>query len=89
MRNEDLFDQPLFVHFTDCKNCPPEKVEELVIMPSGKRVVMTEGGESFWFDKNGKHPKSELRVGYPIDWDLREELKRHEMNHLPELDSER
>lgn len=42
---------------TDCK---PEAVIEYVRMPSGCIVVRTRGGESYWFDADGRHPKSHL-----------------------------
>lgn len=86
---DEAFDKPLYVHFFDNPNSP-EIVDEIVIMPSGTRVVMTKSGESLWFDRKGKHPKSELRLGTPNQVDeLREFEKAHEMNHLPEQDTER
>jgi len=37
---------------------PPEKVKEFVVMPSGDIVVRVDGGESYWFNAEGRHPKS-------------------------------
>ena len=49
----------MLVYFTTT-NSSPERVKEGVIMPSGDIVVRLADGESLWFDKNGKHPKSYL-----------------------------
>lgn len=51
---------PYLVVFTECKDCPPELVAEFAIMPSGDIVVRVNGNESYWFNKEGKHPKSFL-----------------------------
>lgn len=52
----------LFVIFDG--NWGPDRVVDYAIMPSGDIVVLAvsdnEGIESFWFDKDGKHPKSHL-----------------------------
>lgn len=48
------------VSYTGYSGIPDEPVKEFVIMPSGDIVVRLFGGESLWFDKNGKHPKSDL-----------------------------
>ena len=45
---------------TVAKEFAPERVEEFVAMPSGSIVVRVVGGESFWFNSEGKHPKSFL-----------------------------
>lgn len=37
-----------------------DTVREAVRMPSGEIVVRIETGESLWFDRDGRHPKSEL-----------------------------
>mgnify|MGYP001607373528 CR=1 FL=1 len=70
------------VYFTTTKS-PSENVKEYVIMPSGDIVCMTEEGESFWFDKNGKHPKSYLNPLPPQNknWaaqiqEVREEMEK-------------
>jgi hypothetical protein len=45
---------------TIAKEFAPERVKEFVVMPSGSIVVRVEEGESFWFNSEGKHPKSFL-----------------------------
>jgi hypothetical protein len=55
---------PIFVVFTIPETgevdltFPPEQVKEYVIMPSGEIVVKVDGGESYWFNSEGIHPKS-------------------------------
>lgn len=49
--------KPIKIIFTTINS--EEIVKEYVIMSSGDYVVRTED-ESYWFDKNGKHPKSYL-----------------------------
>lgn len=37
----------------------PEKITDFVKMPkTGDIVVRVEGGESYWFNSEGRHPKS-------------------------------
>jgi hypothetical protein len=55
---------PDLVVFTNEDGTPmnviPEKVKEFVIMPNGDIVVKVEEGESYWFNSEGRHPKSYL-----------------------------
>ena len=50
---------PKYVKYLDA-DLLNEKIKEYCFMPSGDIVVRLEQGESLWFDKNGKHPKSEI-----------------------------
>lgn len=60
---------PTHVRFTDCADEPPHRVLEWARMPSGSYVVLAgkaDNFDSFWFDANGKHPKSELIFNFGL-----------------------
>lgn len=52
--------QKLFVKFYDWAHDCLEEVREFALLPSGRIVVLTGTPEAFWFNRNGRNPKSEL-----------------------------
>lgn len=55
----------MWVEF-NIKDCPPKRVDELAVFPSGRIVVMADG-DSFWFEKDGSSPKYGLLVTRPAN----------------------
>ena len=51
---------PTAVEFIYSDDCWAEPIREWCVMPSGDIVVRVDGGESFWFDADGNHPKSKI-----------------------------